>query len=245
MQLAYEDEGVRHHREDRKVKFEGLSNENTADSSQHAENEDDGRLSIRQLQSSPNQSTWLSCPCTMCAHVRIVPPVSDDDATSRIPSPPLASDPTPSPDQRALDAEAAREVSREIDELMSSPAMRSPLPDPSQRIPSPLVAPHAPFARRAVSPRPGADTSPPAPNSPRISTESGSQYMCERERSVASPTVSLSQLPADDRELASTPRSRQSADGPTSAIPRPCPPSRCTARRRPRSRSIRTRTDIV
>ncbi|KAI0725111.1 hypothetical protein C8Q72DRAFT_889146 [Fomitopsis betulina] len=186
VQLAYEDEGVRHHREDRKVKFEGLSNENTADSSQHAENEDDGRLSIRQLQSSPNQ----------------IPPVSDDDATSRIPSPPLASDPTPSPDQRALDAEAAREVSREIDELMSSPAMRSPLPDPSQRIPSPLVAPHAPFARRAVSPRPGADTSPPAPNSPRISTESGSQYMCE---------------PGIDTSLAT--KRRRSHLGHTSAMP--------------------------
>lgn len=103
--------------------------------------------------------------------------------------------------------------------------MTSPIPELSQRIPSPLALPQAPFARRAISPRPVADITTSAPSSPRISTGGGSQYM--RERSLASPP----QSPADDREPTSTStRSRQSADGPATAVPaislhRPSPPT--------------------
>lgn len=105
---------------------------------------------------------------------------------------------------------------------MSSPAMTSTIPELSQRTPSPLAPPQAPFARRTISPRPGADITASAPSSPRISTGGGSQfggYM--RERSLASPTVSFSQPSADEREPTSpgSTRSRQSADGLATAVP--------------------------
>ena len=251
VQLAYvshpEDEversPERRHREDRKVKFEGSSNaynENASGSGpgvEQAAHDDDGRRSIGKsghsdaAQSSLSESMCVSRRAqSIYADLCLVPPVGEtapepiQDAPPRIPSPPPpapSSESTPHSDERSLDAEAAREVSREIDALMSSPAMTSPIPDsePGLRTPSPLVPPQAPFARRATSPRPGSEIATSAPSSPRITTGGGAQfggYMRERDRSLASPTASLSQSSADDREPTSpgSTRSRQSAEAP-------------------------------
>ncbi|KAH9918048.1 Eisosome component PIL1-domain-containing protein [Fomitopsis serialis] len=222
VQLAYmspEDEAEtspeRRSREDRKVKFEpsGGFADDVLSSSQVAEQtaQGDGRRSFE-------QSERLSSNAA-------VPPTSNTQApASYVLSPPSAQVPAPPVDQRTQDADAAREVSREIDALMSSSALTSTIPEPSQRTPSPLIPPQAPFARRTVSPRPPMDAAIPPPGSPRVSTGGGSQfsgYTRERDRSLASPTSSLAQSSAEDREPASpvSSRSRVSGDGPPTAVP--------------------------
>ncbi|KZT71189.1 hypothetical protein DAEQUDRAFT_688159 [Daedalea quercina L-15889] len=227
VQLAYtspsedgpETSPERRSKEDRRVKFED-SAENAPSSSQEADwvVQDAGRESEHSGTSELLSTEVPPPPSAPEAHPQEPPP--------QIPSSPLP-EPTPPADERSLDAEAARAVSREIDALISSPALTSPITEPSQRVPSPLAPPQAPFARRAVSPRPQMDVAAPLPGGPRVATGGGSQlggyvggYMRERDRSLASPTSSLAQSTADEREPASptSSRSRLSGDGPATAV---------------------------
>ncbi|TFY51686.1 hypothetical protein EVJ58_g10436, partial [Rhodofomes roseus] len=158
-------------REDRKVQFTGSSGgfgENALSSSQVAEQtaQNNGRRSFEQ---SEHSDTYRSS-------INEVPPAPPaHEPPPHIPSPPPAPQSESSVDDRSLDAKAAREVSREIDALMSSPALTSPISEPSQRTPSPLAPPQAPFARRTVSPRPPMDASVPPPGSPWVNT-GGAQF---------------------------------------------------------------------
>ncbi|OCH86000.1 hypothetical protein OBBRIDRAFT_814825 [Obba rivulosa] len=109
----------------------------------------------------------------------------------RIPSPPRSSSPPqlpthpedPSQDEEALNAAAAREVSRELDALMFS----SPTSTSAPRPPSPLAPPRPPFATRSVSPRPPMDINTMPPSVP---AKIESSYVRERDRSLGSPISS-------------------------------------------------------
>ncbi|KZT02798.1 uncharacterized protein LAESUDRAFT_705438 [Laetiporus sulphureus 93-53] len=118
-----------------------------------------------------------------------IPETQESAAAAAVPPLPARS-PTPPIDDRSLNAVAAREVSRELDSLMFNPA---PAPAPTasppatNRTPSPLVPPLAPFARPGPILRPTMNTavSYPRPSSPHIAP----QYVRERDKSLASPSV--------------------------------------------------------
>jgi hypothetical protein len=104
----------------------------------------------------------------------------------RIPPPKLSPPPPISPEgeERARNAAAARDVSRELDSLSFSPSDLSPLAPPA-----------APFgAKRSVSPRPPVTTEFHLPPSERISPTS--------DPATTSPTV---QFPSPERYAASAP----------------------------------------
>ncbi|KAI0073873.1 hypothetical protein K474DRAFT_1666083 [Panus rudis PR-1116 ss-1] len=112
----------------------------------------------------------------------------------RSPSPPT--DENHKDDEKALNAAAAREVSRELDALMfNSPNLGQP--QPIVRTPSPLQPPQPPFARGITSPQPDIPAAPPpivptgsrrqslmSPLGPRAAEP---QYVRERDRSPSNP----------------------------------------------------------
>lgn len=141
-------------------------------------------------------------PIVVTAH-RTGPPSTDEDHTD---------------EEKALNAAAAREVSRELDALMfTSPLAPHPPPPPVDRTPSPLEPPHPPFARNAG---PRMDTVGQAPASRResllspLSPRNEPQYVRERDRAERSAPTSPAASQAS-----------YTVSPPISEIPPPPPPN--------------------
>ncbi|KAI0826558.1 hypothetical protein BC628DRAFT_1502794 [Trametes gibbosa] len=131
-------------------------------------------------------------------------------SAARIPSPPPAvQDPL---DEHALNAAAAREVSRELDALMMS---SSPPLSPTDQAPTspPWSARgqynNSPYQRQTISPRPSLDRSPSGPPSQATSPKLEGMYVRQRDRSASSSVARLpsTPVPAPVAEATPTPAS--------------------------------------
>ncbi|EED82227.1 predicted protein [Postia placenta Mad-698-R] len=256
-QLAYmanpdeEEEGLQstEGRDDRRVTFEELrepeAEESKAESDAAVSSRAEQDASEGAMQRSDASHSNVSAEATRAAPPQSTPPqpesvaarpstgseqptytIPEVSSRPREPSPPLD-------EEKALNAAAAREVSRELDALMFSVSPQ-PQPQPSaadappaDRTPSPLQPPRVPFGARSVSPRPNIEISTSQPGSPRL----GPQYVRARDRSLASPSSISSASNGDQGTIPPvTTSSRFSADrGPAS----PTAPSISIARGTP------------
>lgn len=256
-QLAYmanpdeEEEGLQstEGRDDRRVTFEELrepeAEESKAESDAAVSSRAEQDASEEAMQRSDASHSNVSAEATRAAPPQSTPPqpesvaarpstgseqptytIPEVSSRPREPSPPLDG-------EKALNAAAAREVSRELDALMFSVSPQ-PQPQPSaadappaDRTPSPLQPPRVPFGARSVSPRPNIEISTSQPGSPRL----GPQYVRARDRSLASPSSISSASNGDQGTIPPvTTSSRFSADrGPAS----PTAPSISIARGTP------------
>ncbi|KAH9852575.1 hypothetical protein C2E23DRAFT_730613 [Lenzites betulinus] len=208
---------------DRRVRFGGVSDVDQEMEKRHAEQEaaeaaaaataaNPGAPAAQRAQSPPiGQSYNDAQPWRTSAEAsrssafsnKDVPPPPTERLSSppspsapRIPSPPPAQDPL---DEHALNAAAAREVSRELDALM----MSSPPVSPTNKAPaSPPWSARGqstnPYQQQAVSPRPSLDPAlsggppgPSLPNSPKLE----GMYVRQRDRSASSSVARLPQYP--------------------------------------------------